>query len=571
MTKMPKKKISRRKFLGQMAVTGGILSLGPTIGNAFQFNKNQKNQLPSTKDYSFLKNYGPIDKNISFLDGQQFLGDQPQLKAHPILWDKTAFLKQNKLPPPKEEVPLVIVGGGMSGLISAYLLRHHNPIVLEQSARFGGNAQGEAWNGVTYSVGAAYYMEQQPGSELYKLFEEVGAHSISRIKKEEDPTILGNKIYENFWSGETDHAKLLQFEKLKKYFIDVYKETNDQQFPKMPLSVLNFSDDFKGTSLLIDLDKYNFKTYLEKKVLEGQKLHPHIEAMLEHYCWSTFGSALQEVSAAAGLNAYASEFGNCYVAPGGNSAVAECFLKKTLETVPEKNLRTQALVVDVEAFDNYTIVTYSDSLGVLHSLKAKVAIMACPKFIVKYVLRDIEPERLNAIGKLKYRAYLVGNALIDQNVEKSFYDLYLLDGGIDPDQSQITDVISSQYSQNIKQTSSVLTLYRGFPFDSGRINLYDNESFKFYKEEMLKQLNDQIFPSLKIKKENLKSLRITRWGHPMPVPSPGLIADGTIETIRRPFKKRVFFIEQDNWMLAAVETAAEEALFWCKEIKALLA
>ena len=46
-------------------------------------------------------------------------------------------------PEPAEEIDVAVVGGGLSGLASAYLLRHHNTVLFELRDRFGGNAMGE--------------------------------------------------------------------------------------------------------------------------------------------------------------------------------------------------------------------------------------------------------------------------------------------------------------------------------------------------------------------------------------------------------------------------------------------
>ena len=58
-----------------------------------------------------------------------------------------------QLPEPAEDVDVAIVGGGLSGLTSAYLLRHHNTVLFELRDRFGGNALGETWNGIQLFVG----------------------------------------------------------------------------------------------------------------------------------------------------------------------------------------------------------------------------------------------------------------------------------------------------------------------------------------------------------------------------------------------------------------------------------
>ena len=51
----------------------------------------------------------------------------------------------------------VIVGGGMAGLASAYYLRDHNFLLLEQYDTLGGQSRGSSYHGLAYSYGAAYF------------------------------------------------------------------------------------------------------------------------------------------------------------------------------------------------------------------------------------------------------------------------------------------------------------------------------------------------------------------------------------------------------------------------------
>src|SRR5690606_13647347 len=80
----------------------------------------------------FLHENGPVDRTLGIDVPNSFSGDSFQ-RAHGALWNLDGFLKKN--PPPiraEADVPVVVVGGGVSGLSTAYLLRDLQPLVLEQ-------------------------------------------------------------------------------------------------------------------------------------------------------------------------------------------------------------------------------------------------------------------------------------------------------------------------------------------------------------------------------------------------------------------------------------------------------
>lgn len=555
---------SRRNFIKFMGISGGYASL-QTISHWSDFAA----AATSRNAHEFYKKNGPIDYNINTSNNNYFFGDDPKSKAHPILWGKSEFLKNNKVVK-SESTDLVIVGGGISGLSSAYLLRKHKPIVLEQAERFGGNSRAEVWNGISYSTGAAYFMEQEPDTEIYKLFKELNIHSHCRMRNEEDEKLLNGIFYKNFWNGEIDQKNKKQYMELAKFFKDMYDEKNGLFYPEIPLSVVQLSEDKKLSEFLKKLDGYSFREYLEKIVLKNNKLTTYIEQVLERYMWSAFSCSIDEISAAMGLNAYVAEFGGAYVAPGGNAKVAEIFYRKGLETIPKNNYRANSLVCDVKVENDLVNIKYVNSKNELHEIKSKFVVMACPKFVVKKVLQDIETERLAAYQKLKYRSYLVANALIDEKIKKDIYDTYLIGEKLLPQEAKISDVILANYAEKSIKNKTVLTLYRSFPHDEGRANLYADGAFEKFKLEIINQLKKEILPAFNYKYDNVKTLRIHRWGHPMPLPSRGLILDGTVDQLRKPFKEKVFFVEQDNWVLPSLETCIGEALFWAPKITALL-
>lgn len=578
------KNVSRRNALKSLCGAALSLSLSGCMGSLNRARTTTKPQREAEAAEASFDAISPIDRTLGEVAPAAFSGDAP-MRAHGALWDKKNYLASKgvnmeassgairgilKTPGiPTEKVPLVVVGGGMSGMMTSYLLRDLKPVLLEQAPRFGGNAKGESWRGINYSIGAAYFMKPDAGTPWEKLLQELGADKHWRVKTEEDPVSYGGKVFTDFWNGVTAPESAAQFKRLAKHFSDMYNGRNGLAYPDMPTS------DPKMRKYVDKLDRISFRDYVRK--VAGGPVHPHIETALEHYCWSTFGGSYAEISAASGLNQYTAEFEEMVVMPGGNSFLGELTLKKLVADLPASHLRPSSLVVDVDVRDDGAHVLYEDASGQLREIVAEAVVMATPKFVAGHLLRDIEPQRLAAIKKLRYRSYLVANVLLNGAPPKPFYDLYMLaDGKVNfsdvPGSTrahQATDVILANYA-GTSDAGTVLTLYRGFPYDGARPELYAESSYAKYRQEFEQQIHSQVLPLLGLHSENIVDLRLTRWGHPMPLSGIGQVADGTMDAARATFKKRVFFVEQDNWMLPCVETCSAEALAMAPKIRKFL-
>ena len=512
----------------------------------------------------------PIDRSIGAQAPRQFSGDDPD-RTHRILWDKPGYLaSKGGLPKSvQEKVPLVVIGGGISGLTTAYLLRKHKPIVLERAQRFGGNARGESWHGIDYSIGAAYFMEPDPGSDMDKHFQDLNLKDLYRLKTQDDPVVLGKKRFNDFWDGGTDPSNKAQFLKLKQYFNDIFNAKNGLQFPDIPCR------DEAMRKYVNKLDNENFHDHLVR--IAGAPLHSHIETAIEHYCWSSFGASSKQIGAASGLNFYAGEFGGCLVTAGGNSAVAGRLLERLEAALPATNLRNNSVVVDVRVGAGSSVITYEDHAGNLRSIEAQVVVMACPKFAAARMVDDFEPERIEAIKKIRYHSYFVANVLLNHVVKDDFYDLFLVGNGTVAfndipkavaDQG-VTDVVLGTFARMDKERS-VLTLYRGIPYDGARSMIYADGAYDQFRGEFERQISEFIVPMVGAQASQVADIRITRWGHPLPSADTGLISGGVVDAVRKPFRERMFFIEQDNWMLPAFETGTTEAFIWTPKIEKML-
>lgn len=408
----------------------------------------------------------------------------------------------------------------MAGLASAFTLADLEPLLLEQSPRFGGNAQGERWNGISYSIGAAYLVKPEPDSELSKAFYgPLGVDKEWRLAPE-DEVALGSSVCAGFWQGATDPARKEEFQKAAAYF----RRVLDQSYPDLP----TVPDGALSEAQLLDLDRKSFREELE---LQLGKLHPHIETLIEHYSWSSFGGSIRELGAASGLDFFAAEFQGICALPGGNSRVAERLLE----------------------------------------------VLAIPKFVSKAILVGAAQDQLDAMAQVRYHSYLVANALLEVPAPARSLDLYLLGDGtvgtdaqVASDGQGITDVIAGHWAQGGHPNSSVLSLYRAYPWDGARYALYENDSLAGVKQEMTRQL-PSILRLFGLQPDQVKELRVARWGHALPLAEKGFLASGVWAKARRPIGGRIFFAEQDNGPAPAIETSLTEALRAAEMVRKALA
>jgi hypothetical protein len=229
--------------------------------------------------------------------------------------------------------------------------------------------------------------------------------------------------------------------------------------------------------------------------------------------------------------------------------------------------------VDVRfAGDGRVQVTYKDAGGGFHALLANKVVMACSKHIAKYMLpelRAIDPDKAAAMFQVRTNPYVVANVLLDAPIRREFYDVFLLGDGDFPTNedevsahSRVTDVLNGYFARRSAAPRSVLTLYWPLPWAFARFTLLDcDPAWADYAARLVPQI-DGILALFDVPRASVRQIRMTRWGHAMPIAYPGFIANGTAGLVRRPLRDRIYFVNQDNWALPAFETCLLEAKSW---------
>lgn len=467
-------------------------------------------------------------------------------------------------PASQEGVEVAVIGGGLSGLTAAYLLREHRPVLFELHERFGGAAQGEVWEGTRFSLGNAYVITPDSGTFLDAFYRELGLDRVVRVD-EDDPEIeLGGKLLGDFFDPETRPAHEVEaFRRYKR----LVRKMAEMDYPELPLP------EGVDNGWILALDRLTLREHIEQQI--DMPVPPDLAAAIQAYCYSSFAAGWEEISAASGWNFLAAEEFGRWVFPGGNAYMAEALWKRlarlerdTPAGCEPRYLRAGCQVTDVRLDGDRVRVTWRDSHGVCRSLRARRVVMTCPKLVAKRMIHDpfsLDPRKADAMFNVDYRAYVVANVLLDAPVEHEFYDTFLLGNGAYPmnqvqveQRSRVTDMLNGAYARRADLPRSVLTLYWPLPWDDARWSILIENGFQDYTESIVPQIRAML-DLLDVKPSAVKQVRMTRWGHALPLSAPGFIADGRPQDLLRPIDDKIFFAHQDDWALPAVENSLLDA------------
>jgi predicted NAD/FAD-binding protein len=541
---------SRRQFL-----TLGFAALGTAAAyGAFRLFAHSRGSAGQPDD----------DLPLAGIDGTYGVSGDDFTRPHQFLQNKDG---EHSPPPAQERARVVIVGGGISGLAAAWWLRQHRPVLLEQAARLGGNAKGERWQTLPFSIGAAYITEPDAESASERLLSEIGMLDAARSEgADADATVVKDgQFVDGFWSGATDPASANACKEARALFKKIY----DERFPDIPRT-----DDSALSGAEMDaLDRVSFRSWLGREL---KSVPPDLALLLRSYCWSSFAGDDDELSAAQVLNFLTSDLNGIRVFPGGNSAIAQRLAEKTRAAIGRDQFRTRCLVSDVRPGNNGVHVTYLDAEGARRCISADACIFAAPKFVAHRVLSTLKTQhdaQFAAMRQLKYRAYVVANVLLKRRIASPCYELFhlrpALEDSIAAQNVEFTDLVFGGWAAHDAAPVSALTLYKAFPFDAGRPRLFangamDDERGKF--EAVL----PEIVRLLKLNESDVAGLRLARWGHALPLAQKGLLANGTAAAAAATIDGRIFFANQDNWANPCFETAIGAADQCAKAVDALI-
>ena len=399
---------------------------------------------------------------------------------------------------------VVIVGGGPSGLCAAYHLRDRDLLLLEKEDVLGGNCILDEWEGVRMSTGGAFYTRSE--KELFSFFEEIGAGGRKVVGG--DSLVIDGVPYLDFFG---DGSARLPF---RQRVQDDFRRSRDEMLKLLKTKPADQLETVAFSELLRPFD-------------------PLVTKFWDSFGPSNWGGVASETSGSIGCEAYKWAGGADdprWTFPGGMAGGARA-LTDWLTPKLGSRLVTGAAVyrIEREAKGPGAVVHYMKD-GAPVAARARVVIVATPKFYASHVIPDLPADQRAAMRANRYAPYPVFNVCLESPGPEPAYDNWFLD-------APFTDFIPAEWilhaGHGAKDRKTVLTVYHPLR-EARRAELLVDTRVLDMADDVAAAL-ERHFPGTL---DKISEIRVFRRGHPMYISAPG--RKSTTERAARPFGPILF-------------------------------
>lgn len=330
----------------------------------------------------------------------------------------------NVPPSRSEKVPVLIVGGGVTGLLTGYYLKQsgfNNFKILEMNDEIGGNsAYGQ--NLITSYPWGAHYIPlpnpenrplidfcikmglatEDPKTLKLDFFEENLCHDPQErlfIKGEWQESLLPSK---NITSSET--AQLKRFHELVEIY--KYKRGRDKKFA-FDIPVMESSQDPE----FLSLDNITFADFLKSNGLRSEAMDWYM-----NYCTlDDYGMGIDTVSAWAGMHYFCSrrplgqyDDHKIMTWPEGNGFIVKKLMKILLPHI-QANCAVTRVISDKNKPVKCHVFNFENSK--MTEFESKQLVFAAPQFLSKYLFanKELNPD----VSADDYYSWLVANITVN--------------------------------------------------------------------------------------------------------------------------------------------------------------
>lgn len=476
------------------------------------------------------------------------------------------------------EIPLLIVGAGVSGLSAAWhFTKNHftDFLVFDLAPKHGGNSVSDT-NAVSSYPWAAHYLPivNNSNKELIGFLKD---HNIITgfdasglpvyneyylcFDPEERLFINGHwqdGIVPSFGVPETEKKEIARFFDL----VHAYKQkTGSDNKPafEIPISASSQDAEFRA------LDNLSFAEFLKQQ----QFTSAYLFWFLDYCCKDDYGSTLQDTSAYAGLHYFCSR--RAKAANAESAAVltwpeGNAFLVDKLYQACKQNIRTNRLITSVSIVNNKTeVVCYNTQTEQCIKYICEQLILSTPQYINQYLLAEELSANRNKKELFEYSPWMVANITVSElpeyKGEPLSWDNVLL-------QSKSLGYVNACHQHlNKEHNGYVLTYYlplTGLPVKEARKMAREKTHADWCKDIIadLRQAHEKI-------EDYITGIDIKVWGHGMIKPKPGSLFAAEKEHYLKPIQDQVFFAHTDLAGISIFEEGFAQGTNVAKQIIAL--
>ena len=449
------------------------------------------------------------------------------------------LLAQGPLPAPTlvRRAQVIIAGGGVAGLAAARSLRLagvHDFALLELEDTPGGNSRAGAVNGVACPLGAHYL--PVPGDhapEVQDLLEELGLRQRVAGRWQYDERHLCHSPQERLYFEREWQEGLLPVQGVGEATLEQYRRFSQAvgaasraaRFTMPQFAALDAKTGLAPAHQA--LDAMTFEAWLQQQGLDDA----HLRWYLDYCCRDDYGAGIARVSAWAGLHYFASRHG--FHAPG--EAVAED--REGVLTWPEGNgwltqqlatplkaqgqLQTGTSVlriaetrrgVEVDAFNHHS--------GNVERWQAPRCIVALPVFVAARVVQNPPAFLAQAAQRLQWAPWAVTNIhlnapLADRPGAAPAWDNVIYG---DSNPGGLGYVDASHQKLDPRPGPTVLTYYQALGDVADARQQLATQGAEHWGRAALAALAGPHPDVL----QHATRVQVTRYGHAMSIPVPGV-------------------------------------------------
>ncbi len=469
-----------------------------------------------------------------------------------------------------ETVKVAIIGGGISGLSTAWQFQRENFndfVLLELESAIGGTARSGKNDFISYPWAAHYLpVPFKENNELISLLDEMklveGRDQTGEIivpeqflcREPEERVFYKGRWYEGLYlrvgASEEDLRQYAEFYNIVDFWINWRDKQGRRAFV---LPTANCSDEAE----VIALDKITFAQWLQQKGFDS----PRLIRYCDYATRDDYGLKLDQTSAWAGLFYFCSrvrksgEESQPFITfPEGNGKFANYLNDKAKDKIRLKSLAMQIIPTE-KGVDVVYLNTETKELRGLHCEKV---VFASPIFTAKYLIRGFTESYAD---EFQHNAWFVANlTLKDRPKTKFAKDFPLAWDNVLYDSNSLGYVVST-HQKGMDYGQTVFTYY--YPMcaeENARAKL-----FGLNWQELTDIALTDLSQAHKDIRELVTRVDIMRWGHAMISARPNFIWSGVRELAQKPFRN-IHFAHSDLSGVPLFEEAFYHGLRVAKEI-----